>query len=170
MKNLIPLFAGVAMFAAGCDKPAETDETDTAETGDTDTTDTAMSIDGAWSATGYSITITNMPGTGFDLGLAETGTADDSKAWFGEDCFNGTAGYTICHAFTGNTGMLTALSGTDRTADKVVAGSTTLLNQSLAVAADGSDLLTYMATFDDASCVVWGEDTAYYASFGCSAM
>ncbi len=169
MKNLLPLFAGLALFAAGCDK-ADTDETDTTETGETDTTDIAMSIDAAWSATGFTITINNMPGAGFDLGLAETGTADDSTAWFGEDCFNGTAGYNLCHAFTGNMGSLTALSGADRTADNVVAGSTTLLNQSLAEGTDGAALLTYMATFDDASCVVWGEDASYYASFGCSAM
>lgn len=148
---------------AGCPK----DDTD--ESGIEDT-DVALSIADNWDTDGYSITVTGLVGAGFDLGLAETG-APTGEEWYGEDCFEGTAGYNLCHGFTGNTGALDAL-GTGAAPgdpDDVVAGTTTLLNKDLAFNGDGSDRVTYMVTFDDTSCVTWGEDAAYYASFSCTA-
>jgi hypothetical protein len=183
MRNLYLLLAAT-MFVAGCDKDdTDTDETDTGDADtDTDTdTDADPTVESyAWDATGLTVTVSD-PGTGWSLGLAETGTADDSKAWFGEDCFNGSAGYTYCHSFTTATGTLTALAGGDRTADNVVEGEKTLLNQSLAMNG-ATDLLTYMVTWDDGTCTVWGEDVGtdtngdgmnndtedgYYKSFNC---
>ena len=151
---------------AGCPKD-DTDGTDTSVDSDTDV---AMSIDGNWDTDGYSITVTGLVGSGFDLGLAETG-APAGEEWYGEDCFEGTAGYNLCHGFTGNTGALDAL-GTGAAPgdpDDVVAATSTLLNKDLAFNGDGSDRITYMVTFDDESCVTWGEDTAYYSSFSCAA-
>lgn len=160
--NRFWMFAmGATLAVAACDKPADdTDETGT----DTDTdTAAAMTIGYNWDNDGFSGTVNNMTGAGFDLGFAETGST--GTPWNGEDCFNGTAGYNVCHSFTGNTAALTPVADPD----DVVAGSTTLLSKDLAYNGDSSDRITYMLTLDGGDCFTWGQDVTYYSSFGCAA-
>lgn len=122
-----------------------------------------------WDRDGLAVTIDNYDG-GFDLGIGETGASSMDYGWFGEDCFNGTAGYDICHAFSGPDGVLLSLGdgANPGDPDDVVSGETTLFNEDLAFNGDGSDRLTYMITLDDGSCLVWGDDTSYYSAFSCS--
>jgi hypothetical protein len=121
-----------------------------------------------WDVDGLVVSIDNLRGSGFDLGIAETDAGE--LGWFGEDCFNGTAGFALCHSFSGSAGTLAALGdGSDPgDPDDVVAGSTTLLNQDLAFEPNGADRLTYMITVDSGACMVWGDDVGYYAPFACT--
>lgn len=164
----LPLLgAGVIAALTACDdgKPVGNDTSDTS-----DTNTSAVTIDFNWDNDGYNMSVANMPGSGYDLGLAETGSPN---GWYGEDCYNGTAGYNLCHGFNGASASLTALGdgAAPGDPDDVVAGSTTLLNKDLAYNGDGSDRITYMITFDagsDPGCIVWGEDAGYYSAFGCT--
>jgi hypothetical protein len=123
------------------------------------------SLDLFWDAAGVTVQVNNLDTTGFDFGMAET--ADLENGWFGEDCLNGTAGYTLCHVFNGTqVGTLTSvydevIAGGDL--DLVVAGETTLFEQAFDVR------LTYVVTIDSGECFVWGDDPSYYLgdpSFG----
>jgi hypothetical protein len=180
MKATLPVLGILAFALAGCDDGSNTgcndtgDGTSNCETGDSgDTNDTNAPLASYnWNADGLTVTIENNPGSGFDLGMAETGS--NENGWFGEDCFNGTAGFDYCHSFSGNSASLDALGyGTEEATvgdpNDVVPGSTTLFNQDLAFnQPDGSDRLTYMVTFDDRSCIVWGDQPSYYSSFDCT--
>ena len=172
MKATLPVLGLLAFALAGCDSPSTAcDSTDTSvscnDTSDTNDTNAPIPTYN-WDSDGLVVSIDNNPGSGFDLGLAETGST--GNGWFGEDCFNGTAGYNLCHSFSGSSGSLDALGDGAAPGDPndVVEGSTTLLNQDLAYNGDGSDRITYMVTFDDGSCITWGEDTNYYSSFSCT--
>lgn len=166
MNRFLVLAAAGLLGVAACDKAVD----DTDDTADTDT-DVALSISYNWDTDGFEAVITGLVGAGFDVGLAETGATPATDGWYGEDCHVGTAGFNNCHGFTGNTGSLAALGTGAAPGDPndVVEGSTTLLNKDLAYNGDGSDRLTYMVTFVDASCVTWGDDAAYYSSFSCTA-
>src|SRR6185503_12135279 len=85
MKTLVlPAFGLALAFAVACDKP---DTSDTGDTG-TGTTGTNTTVDPPaptynWDNDGFSISIANMVGSGFDVGFAETGS--DGVPWTGED-------------------------------------------------------------------------------------
>lgn len=166
MKLMAYPLLGAGMLAAftACDDGGGSNDTS-----DTSDTNAAISIDFNWDNDGYAMSVTNMVGSGYDLGLAETG-APSGEEWFGEDCFNGTAGYNICHGFNGASASLNALGNgaAPGDPDDVVAGSTTLLNKDLAYNGDGTDRVTYMITFDDQSCIAWGQDPSHYSSFSCT--
>ena len=161
------LGAGILAALTACDDGGG-GGTDTSDTSDTNTD--AVSIDFNWDNDGYEMSVTNMVGSGYDLGLAETGANPAANGWYGEDCFNGTAGYNLCHGFNGASASLSALgTGTaPGDPDDVVAASTTLLNKDLAYNGDGTDRITYMITFDDSSCITWGHNASYYSSFSCT--
>lgn len=138
---------------------------DTSETPDSGIT---LAIDYTWDPGGLALSVTPLAGAGFDLGMAETGS--EGAPWSGEDCLNGTDGYVYCHGFTGASAALTALGSRfapARDPDNVVEGRYTLLNEDLAYYGDGTDRITYMVTFDDASCWVWGHQVAHFAARGC---
>jgi hypothetical protein len=116
-----------------------------------------------WEAKAVSVSVTNLVGTGFDLGIAETESGE--AGWYGEDCYMGTGSYRHCHPFTGSTGKLTSVYPD---ISKVVKGKTTLFTEALAYDSADRDRLTYVVIFDDASCMVTGHEPAYYASFGCA--
>jgi hypothetical protein len=172
MNAKLPVIALTILAAIACDKgdttacdTADTASNCTSETGDTNVA--VLSPTYNWDNDGLTVSVDNNPGTGFDLGIAETGSPD---GWYGEDCFNGTAGYNYCHGFNSNSASLSALGdgAAPGSPDDVVAGSTTLLNKDLAFNGDGSDRLTYMLTVDGGTCITWGDDTGYYSSFGCT--
>jgi hypothetical protein len=174
MKATLPILGILAFALAGCDKPSsscDTSDTSTTCTGDStnDTTQDLPSPTYAWDNDGLTVTIDRNPGSGFDLGMAETGST--GTPWYGEDCFNGDAGYHYCHSFSADTGSLTALQDPNRDPDNVVEGSTTLLNADLAYINGNEDRITYMVTFDNGSsppCITWGNDVSYYSTFNCT--
>lgn len=153
----------ICVGAVACRGPGPA-ATDTAETSCDCGPETPpqIEVEIRWDDAGLAGTVHNLPGTGFDLGLAETGA---TTPWNGEDCYQGTAGYTVCHSFWGNTAALTPVAAPD----DVVAGRTTLLDADLAYNGDGTDRITYMMTVDAGDCFTWGQDVAYYSTFGCAA-
>jgi hypothetical protein len=142
-------------------------DTDTDSDSDTDA-EPVITFD--WDADGLFISIDNLPGSGFELGIAETGAT--GNGWFGEDCFNGTAGYLYCHGFSGHSGTLGTLSfgGEPGNPDDVIEGVTTLFSEDFAFFGDGSDRLTYMVSFEDDTCMTFGEDPGYYDAFDCTVL
>lgn len=107
-----------------------------------------------WDDAGVGVVVEGADGSGFDLGMAQTGVAD---GWFGEDCFTGDAGFNLCHGFAGFEARLATVD----TPGAVEAGVSTFFRSA------DDPTITYMAVFDDASCVTWGQDPGYYAPFGC---
>lgn len=77
------------------------------------------------------------------------------QAWTGEDCLHGSGPVAVCHEVPAEF----RLSEVCR-ADQVVGGVTTLFDWSRA-----PRLTYYLANTCD--CLVFGEDTAYYAALGC---
>jgi hypothetical protein len=152
-----------------CSRAIRCQQRDTFETAvfEGDTGRGVAQITYAWDHDGLEVVLDGLRGTGFDLGIAETAAA--GNGWFGEDCFNGTAGFHFCHGFSGSSASLASLLDDERTPENVVPGATTLFDADLAFNGDGTDRLTYMITLDDGSCETWGDDVEYYASFACVA-
>ena len=145
-----------ALLVIGCNGK---DTGDTASDADTDTdtdtdtdADTTLTFVAGTNASGVSLTITNGSGS-YMFGMAQTGV-DPGVAWNGEDCLAGTAGYKICHNASA-TGVDLDFVGT---ADEVVAGSTTLFNDT------HKGTITW-AVFEGSAagtCWTWGDDPTWY--------
>jgi hypothetical protein len=96
--------------------------------------------------------------TEWQFGMAETG-APNASGWTGEDCYLGYASYTYCHTI-GNAATLNEVA--DCSVSSIVESSSTLLD------ASKDPFLTYYLSDSAGTCYVWGEDTTYYASQGCT--
>ena len=163
--NKTLIFAALALAActATKDDSGDTGTGDTTDTTDTSDTGTpAMTVTATWSTTGVTLAVANGMATGYQFGMAETGS---DAGWYGEDCVNdpdddADAGYEICHPMGATGGMLTKAS--PYSPDGVVAGRSTLLTDTMA------DGITYIL-FEDSTdaCWTWGEDVSYYTAFGC---
>lgn len=146
------------LFTACGDKDAD-DSTPTDDSATDDSEPLPVSVSGAWvDQSTYTLTIVNGVGS-YELGFAQTGAAPN---WYGEDCITAES---ICHP-TSATGLtLTSVHPVvgGGGIPEVAAGSTTLLY------ADLDAGLTYLVR-DTAStaCWVWGQDTSYYDSLGCT--
>ena len=90
----------------------------------------------------------------WEFGMAET---DSASGWLGEDCFNGSGAYALCHPI-----------GIDHTLDEVAtcAAADVLPGTSTLLDASRDAALTYYLS-DGTSCFVWGHDVDYYLSLGC---
>jgi hypothetical protein len=105
--------------------------------------------------------------TGFMVGMAET--AAGAGGWYGEDCRD-----HACHVFAGVSAQLTIAAPA-----AVEPGHTTAFRFDDsgpidAFTSSGSDRLTYLVRLVggplDGQCYLWGDDAAYYAGMGCSAL
>lgn len=156
---------GLGLVFAGCDdgtddKSGETGMDETGmemHTGDTSMVMPEMEVVVNLTAGGVELVITNGGDpAGYTFGMAQTGT---ENGWFGEDCFEGTGSFNLCHPASTTGVTLTEVSA----AGDVVEGSTTLFNS------DDNATLTYVLTAAGSTdCWVWGDDVAYYESFGCT--
>ncbi|MBM4393843.1 MAG: hypothetical protein FJ090_22175 [Deltaproteobacteria bacterium] len=145
--------------SGSCDTGAKDGDADTDTDTDTDT-DADMSWTTTWSTDGVTLAITNGAGD-YAFGMAETGSGE---GWYGEDCIEGagpnSGDFDICH---GASASGVTLATVHAPAD-VVAGSTTLFNDTIASAGN----ITYVLG-NDTDCWTTGNDTSYYTSaLGCA--
>lgn len=156
---------GVGKFDSGYGPLDSGDDTgsgadDTGSGGETYTPSVSVS----WDDDAMRVSFSEAVPANMNVGIAETAT--DDAPWTGEDCAYGYAlddGSTVgpyCHAVAaGDTDLELTYGGN---AAELVAGTTVFGDATF----DGQ--VTYVV-FEDGtdSCWVWGEDTSYYADFGC---
>lgn len=155
MKNLM-IITCLAMI--GC-----TDKGDSGDTTDTDTTTADLSASVAWGGSAVALTLTDGSGSYF-FGMAETGStcsADPTQCWTGEDCIFGFSDFLYCHPASA-TGVSLSYGGAF---DALSEGSDTVFPDN---SFDGS--VTYYLEDSAGACYVWGDDTSYYSSEGCSSL
>ncbi len=117
-----------------------------------------------WDDDGATFTIVGAAAR-YELGMAETGVGE--VGWFGESCIPGDEpygypdyGFDVCHSLGASGGRLSHVDGVDDVDD-----GATLMSDDIAAARDITYFLADPASSD---CWVWGDQPAYYASFGCT--
>ena len=91
----------------------------------------------------------------WDFGMTEIG----AQGWTGEDCLAGYGAYNLCHEVTAPSDSL----------DQVCDPALVVRSESTLFDASKDPYLTYYLS-DQSACFVFGADTAYYGSLGCTEM
>ena len=127
--------------------------------GDTDT-GAAPIPQVSWGSSSVTLTMSGDAGESYWFGIAETGCANPSECWYGEDCAYGdlSGNYFYCHP-TGPTG-----------GSRLYGGSFAQLNEASEKVFSGSSFENTVTDYleDNANCWVWGDDPSYYTVLSCT--